>query len=82
MSRGMGHVRRRIAEVLDAGNGKMFSVDELCALVFPETVIGTTHRQSVWRALTSLRSKMDLYIIRAGCSGARGWGYRVCLKLS
>lgn len=80
MSRGMGRVERRIVVLLENCKDEMFSVDELCTWAFPGAFIEEAHRQSVRRALKSLKAKVGLYFIKAGQSHVRGWSYRVGWK--
>lgn len=70
MSRGLGTVQRKIAEVLAASPDDAFTVEELCQQVYAVPA-EKKHRVSILRAAKALAEKNRSF----GWTGSSGFGY-------
>ena len=78
MSRGAGIVQRRLVAAIQAEPKRLFTVEELAKIVFPDELIERKHLVSVRRALKNLPG-LEPHVYPAGKSGTRGWRYEVRL---
>ena len=64
----------------DDAPGKKFTVEELCAVVYPGEAIERKHKESVRRALNKIAPQANLWKSRAALPGAFGWRHVIGRK--
>lgn len=60
MSRGPGHVQRAIVAIFSAEPHRVFSSDDLAAVIYPDQTIAKRHTDAVDRALRLLAPHLGL----------------------
>lgn len=75
MSRGQGHIQRRLLAALQSEPARRFTVEELTMLAYPGEEVDRSRLSGTRRALAGL----PVYRERHGTWGARGWRYVIKL---